>query len=73
MNAIPSPGSSNLRAKCNTAGGRGLCDREPQASHSYYRVRVMVRYCGELLVDLVIRLPAAPPWSDDEQGIGGGR
>ncbi len=63
MSATPAPAPSNPHAKGNPAKG-----------HRFgRRVRVIVRYCGDLLVDLVITLPAPPTWPDDEQGIGGGR
>lgn len=63
MSATPAPAPSNPHAKGNPAEGHRFGGR----------VRVIVRYCGELLVDLVITLPAPPTWPDDEQGIGGGR
>lgn len=73
MSPTPSPDPSNPRAKGNPAEGYRFGGRAPQPSQSDDCVRIIVRYCGELLVDLIIRLPAPPPWPDGEQGIGGGR
>jgi hypothetical protein len=73
MSASPSRAPSNSRAEGNPAKGHRFRGRVTQPSHNYDRLRVIVRYGGELLVDLVITLPAPPTWPDDEQGIGGGR